>query len=743
MKKYIIAFILLFLQTAVFAAELVIPDARKIDWTSAGVTGGIPTVTDYCITDECNTLYSGGENVTTANINAAIASASGGASPILVRIPAGSFTVAAGILLQTSNVVLAGAGMTSTTLTFTGTTTLITMGKDSTYSPTFAPVTVTANISKGATSFSTDTTTYLGANDIVLLKGDNPAWAWNAWDDEVETGTKEMSQIVKVASVDGTTVNFTPAAVGDFTNPTYTVFVSTVYDSYKIHHTGLQDMKIVAPESYTNYNITIKVPTDSWIKNVHLDGIGSSGFYVENGYNFTIQRCKVDGESSEEDGYAVQIVSNASQMLIEDNIFTDVGVAACLNALSGSVIAYNYCYKLGSTTWNQTAAMLTHGSNPWYNLYEGNVLNGILDADGYHSGSSNVTYFRNSITGVSGKTHDNAYCWRLPVRMNRYSRYQNVIGNIIGDSSWDADSYEESGTELYCDTNAIYALGYPNEGNNGYNVGDGEHGDFPVGGGKAYLQIGTATAKVATSATYYAFDLSARYWLAATEITLSGDSIPTGTKGAFAFDVGTNGTIDVIPATNNATGLSAGELVLRTIGTGYTFATRQSGCTGIPYPESNHWRMGQIIVQNDSGSDFVPGTTALNASGITTTYYSYYNFVGGLDADVRTTILRHKNYDYYTDSVTICNDANNTEGCQSATNVAAEDTIPNSLYLTAQPSWWCTETTWPAVDPSGPTVSKIPAQRRYEGLTCNGGVTMSIGSGAAMSIGSGATLTLQ
>lgn len=738
--RYIIAFLLL-IPSVAFGGELVIPDARRIDWTSAGVSGGIPTVTDYCTTDACNTLYSGGENVTTANINAAITSASGGASPILVRIPAGSFTVDAGILLQTSNVVLSGASITATELTFTGATTLVKMGKDSVYSSIFPPVTITANISKGATSFTTNTTTYLGAGELVLLQGDNPAWAWNAWDDEVSTGTKTMSQIVKIESIDGTTVNFTPAAVGDFTNPTYSVFVSTVYDSYKVHHTGLQDMKIVAPESYTNNNITINVPTDSWIKNVHLDGIGAAGFYFENGYNFTIQRCKVDGASSWSDGYAVQIVGNTSGVLIEDNIFADVGYAASLNALSGSVVAYNYCYKLGSTTWNQTAAMVTHGSNPWYNLYEGNVLNGILDADGYHSGSSNVTYFRNSITGVSGKTHDKAYCWRLPVRMNRYSRYQNVIGNIIGNSSWDADTYEESGAESYCDTNAIYALGYPNAGGNAYNVGDGEHGDYPAGGGKAYLQIGTASAKVATTNTYYAFDTSARYWLAATEITLSGDSIPTGEKGAFAFDVGTNGTIDVIPATNNATGLSAGELVLRTIGTGYTFYTRQSGCTGIPYPESNHWRMGQIIVQNDSGSDFVPGTTALNASGITTTYYSYYNFVGGLDADVKATLLRHKNYDYYTDSVTICNDANNTEGCQSATNVAVEDTIPDSLFLSQKPSWWCAETTWPPVNPDTATYSKIPAQRRYEGLSCNGGTA--IGSGGSIGLGAGGTITLQ
>lgn len=44
-----------------------------------------------------------------------------------------------------------------------------------------------------------------------------------------------------------------------------------------------------------------------------------------------------------------------------------------------------------------------------------------------------------------------------------------------------------------------------------------------------------------------------------------------------------------------------------------------------PMPDaSNQCAIGFVIVQNASGSDFVPGTTALNASNVTTTYIDNY-----------------------------------------------------------------------------------------------------------------------
>src|ERR1035441_9298763 len=60
---------------------------RGIDWSRAGVVGGIPTTRTQCVTSQCNTVARG--TVTTTSINAAIASAS---PNTYVQIPAGTFT---------------------------------------------------------------------------------------------------------------------------------------------------------------------------------------------------------------------------------------------------------------------------------------------------------------------------------------------------------------------------------------------------------------------------------------------------------------------------------------------------------------------------------------------------------------------------------------------------------------------------------------------------------------------------
>jgi hypothetical protein len=76
------------------------------------------------------------------------------------------------------------------------------------------------------------------------------------------------------------------------------------------------------------------------------------------------------------------------------------------------------------------------------------------------------------------------------------------------------------------------------------------------------------------------------------------------------------------------------------------------------------------------------------------------------DPDVAATLLRHGNFDYVTNA-TVWNPG------------ISDHDIPDSMYLSKQPDWWCQETPWPAI---GPDVAgyfhDIPAKRRFEGLPC-------------------------
>jgi hypothetical protein len=84
------------------------------------------------------------------------------------------------------------------------------------------------------------------------------------------------------------------------------------------------------------------------------------------------------------------------------------------------------------------------------------------------------------------------------------------------------------------------------------------------------------------------------------------------------------------------------------------------------------------------------------------------------DLDVAATLLRHGNFDYVTNSVVW------DPGF-------ADHDLPDSLYRTERPDWWCQETPWP---PIGPDVvgyhNKIPAQRRFEGLPCSPPVALTL-----------------
>jgi hypothetical protein len=89
----------------------VIASDRRVDWSGAGVAGGIPERA----TGTCATLDPG---ATAADINAAIAGCSNG----VVFLNAGTYNLTAGITFRgVSNVTLRGAGPERTVLKFTGT----------------------------------------------------------------------------------------------------------------------------------------------------------------------------------------------------------------------------------------------------------------------------------------------------------------------------------------------------------------------------------------------------------------------------------------------------------------------------------------------------------------------------------------------------------------------------------------------------------------------------------------------
>jgi hypothetical protein len=87
------------------------------------------------------------------------------------------------------------------------------------------------------------------------------------------------------------------------------------------------------------------------------------------------------------------------------------------------------------------------------------------------------------------------------------------------------------------------------------------------------------------------------------------------------------------------------------------------------------------------------------------------------DATVESTLIRHQNYDYKSNSVLAGNAGSGAyeTSCQGG---STDTTLPNSLYLSQAPGFWCEELVYPPIDPAQAISGEIPAKLRFEGAGC-------------------------
>ena len=146
----------------------IIPADRRIDWSQAGIPGGIPNRTTICATFN--------PGAPAAQINKAIAACTNG----VVYLNAGTYTLSSGITFGgTSNVTLRGAGPDQTILAFTGTDTcggvsanVCIHGASRVWSGSVPSANIrnwTAGYAKGTTQITLDSTAGLKTGTILIL----------------------------------------------------------------------------------------------------------------------------------------------------------------------------------------------------------------------------------------------------------------------------------------------------------------------------------------------------------------------------------------------------------------------------------------------------------------------------------------------------------------------------------------------------------------------------------------------
>lgn len=444
----------------------IIAPSRAVNWSNAGVRGGIVNRTTNCVTSACNTLAGG--TVTAASINAAIASAP---ANTVVNIPAGTYTIGSpGILLTVSNITLRGAGAASTILNFTASNGCggeqgdICMSSPNLYWQGSADIQPggshahnwTGGYTKVATSITVDSNTGLSVGTIIALDQANDSADTGHWSTcdltsasppcSLEGGslgrvisglTHAQLQFVQITGINGTTLTISP---GLYASNWSSGKSPGIFWTGALTGTGIENLTINNNTSDGYAGITIQDADSCWvsgIKSTYTLNSGSNGrnhIWIFLSSHITVQNSYFYGTRAAASlSYGTETTLSGDNLIV-NNIYQHIANPRMIGESDGDVYAYNFGTDDYIGDYYVMAAMVNeHDAGNYFLLEEGNDGPGDY-ADLFHGNADAITYFRNHFTGYDtsgGYTKNEA---TTPFKLNSFNRYYNIVGNVLGTS---------------------------------------------------------------------------------------------------------------------------------------------------------------------------------------------------------------------------------------------------------------------------------------------------------------------
>jgi hypothetical protein len=452
--------------------------SRKIDWTSAGVPGGIPNRTTIC-----STLNPG---ATAAQIDAAIASCPEGQ---VVFLTAGTYNITGIDFAGKNNVTLRGAGPDATLLVFSasgGCHGLLSNICIRTASPHHGDnmqneVQWTAGYAKGTTVLTLSSVPNITPNSTILIldqhndssdpgdifictegavcvvQGESGSYRTDVSDCTGDECARAQHQIVLVTAVDGNDVTISPGLY--MPNWRSGRAPEAWYADDATIGNGIEDLSVDHTDSDEKWAIGIMNAYGCWVKNVrsikanraHIVLIQTDKVEIRDSY-FTLAK------SAASQSYGIEF-RMTSDTLVENNIFYKLTGPYVTSGMGGGGVAgYNYMLENVYTvaTWMVHGFSL-HGLTQM-TLFEGNAGNG-YQSDNVHTSRHFNTVFRNQFDGwQTGKTQQT-----LAILIYNLGRYDNIIGNVLGTDAYHTnyECFPPSGTSYYT---SIYAVGWSSHG---------------------------------------------------------------------------------------------------------------------------------------------------------------------------------------------------------------------------------------------------------------------------------------
>src|SRR6266850_2575872 len=457
----------------------ILDPTRAIDWSAAGVPGGIPsgTWTQSGSTILASTFGNGASDAT-SGIQTAL-NACG--TNHFVLLGAGTFRINTFLSIP-NNCVLRGAGASQTKLNDMGTSSgLIRFGTNGLtgVNPPFSggnSTTFTGG-AQGASTITVASATGITVGSLLMLSQPNLSYMTEFghggdcnFCTSGQTNDFLSGQIVRVTNVAGTVLTIAEPLYIGYANPSYVFrFTATVATN-----SGLENLKLSQNNTHSNANsATIQMigAYASWVKGVESDFADNAHMFLQYSLHCEVRDSFFHDAFRHGPGsndQQLNLAYKASANLIINNIFWRMHAGVMVErGPAGNVIAYNYLdgnYNTSPTNV-QEPGLDSHGAHPMMNLYEGNIVNFML-WDDFWGSSSHHTLFRNYVIGttqnvpprdVRGALQPGSFVWEdgnfngFGIDINDLNDFYNVVGVIIGSPHATAQGYLDS---LVSPTNA-------------------------------------------------------------------------------------------------------------------------------------------------------------------------------------------------------------------------------------------------------------------------------------------------
>jgi len=439
-----------------------------VDWSLAGIPGGIPSRTIVCETIDAST-YGDGTTDATAALQAAIDACP---DDEVVIVPAGTYMVTGTVHLYDHRT-LRGDGPGRTILSYEGggdrsildirgSVNWEITGLDRSYA-------VTGGATLGSRTITLSATTDMAVGDILLVDQLNDGDLVDPVGVEGlcsycgrEDGTRVLGQLVEITAIAGDTVTVDPPLhwTYDASLEPEAVHVGA---SAMIRWAGIEDLTLTLAEPNVEFLIEMDGAEYSWVKDVEIERIMRRAIWLIESLRNEIRGCYfhdgIDGYGRDR-GYGLLVDVYSTSNLVEDNVFVslDGGFMMTAGGASGNVFAYNYMEdpRFDDEWWLTCSPSINHAPHPKMNLWEGNIGTK-AEGDFIHGSSSHNTVYRSLSKGWEREvttTRNNA------VEFATKNTYMNVVGCVLG-TSGRSNRYEVLPGQAYDDWSeaAIWVLG--------------------------------------------------------------------------------------------------------------------------------------------------------------------------------------------------------------------------------------------------------------------------------------------